>query len=89
MLNELVESVSAKTGLSQDQSQAAVEAVIGLLKQRLPGPLAEMLGSLVPAGGGVPAGGAANAATAGAGASGLEGEAEALIGNLFGSKKEE
>jgi hypothetical protein len=82
MLNELVESVSQKTGLSQDQAQAAVEAVIGLLKQRLPAPLAEMLGSLVPTG-------AASAATAGAGATGLEGEAESLLGNLFGSKKEE
>ncbi len=41
MLNELIESVSAKTGLSQDQAQAAVEAVIGLLKQRLPAPLAD------------------------------------------------
>jgi hypothetical protein len=84
MLNELIESVSARTGLSQDQAQAAVEAVIGLLKQRLPAPLAEMLGTMVNTGG-------ASAAAAGASGDGggLAGEAEALLGNLLGSKKEE
>ena len=86
MMNELIESVSAKTGLSQDQAQTAVEAVIGLLKERLPAPVAEIFGTMLQGGGGNAI--AAGAASGGSG-QGVVGEAEALLGNLFGSKKEE
>ena len=87
MMNDLINTVSEKTGLGPDQAQAAVDAVLGLLKQRLPSPVADVLTSMVH-------GGESRAAAAGAEGSGdgggaaLAGEAEALIGNLFGSKKE-
>jgi hypothetical protein len=87
MMNDLINTVSEKTGLGPDQARAAVEAVLGLLKERLPSPVAGVLTSLVH-------GGEGSAAAAGAGGSGeiggaaLAGEAEALLGNLFSSKQE-
>lgn len=42
-MNELVQMVSQKTGLSQDKAQQAVEVVINHLKSRLPGPIASHL----------------------------------------------
>ncbi len=47
MLDEIVNEVSAKTGLSQDQAKAAVESVIGFLKTRLPAPIAGELDNLL------------------------------------------
>ena len=79
MMDELISEVSQKTGLSPDQTQAAVYAVIGFLKERLPGPLASHLDGLV---GAAPAGDAAAAA----GGGGLASEATAVLGSLFGKK---
>jgi hypothetical protein len=87
MMNDLINTVSEKTGLGADRAQAAVDAVLGLLKQRLPSPVADVLTSLVHE----DEGRAAAAGAEGSGESGgaaLAGEAEALLGNLFGSKKE-
>ena len=47
MMDELISEVCTKTGLSQDQARSAVDAVIGLLKTRLPAPLASRLDGLV------------------------------------------
>jgi hypothetical protein len=62
-----------------------VEAVLGMLKQRLPAPLASTLECLV----GETASGEAsgeNASAAAAGGEGLAAEASAVLGSLFGSK---
>ncbi len=37
---EIVQMVSQKVGISEEQSQKAVQVVIGYLKDKLPGPLA-------------------------------------------------
>ena len=71
MMDELLKRVSEKTGLGPDQSKAAVESVLGFLKEKLPAPLAASLDSVI--GGG-------------AGGEGLTGKASAALGNLFGSK---
>ncbi len=42
-MNEIVQMVSQKTGISQDKAQQAVEIVINHLKSRLPGPIASHL----------------------------------------------
>jgi hypothetical protein len=39
-MDELVRTVAAKTGISEDQARTAVETVVGFLKERLPEPLA-------------------------------------------------
>jgi hypothetical protein len=91
MMNDLIAVVSQKTGLSPDQAETAVEAVIGMLKQRLPAPVAGVLSSMVH-GGQSSAAAAGSAESAGSGGdsalAGLEGEAEQVLGNLFGGKKE-
>lgn len=74
MMDELIEHVSAKTGLSQDQTRAAVMAVIGFLKERLPAPLAGALDNLVNG--------------QGTGGDTLAGEAESVLGALFAKKAE-
>lgn len=90
MMDELVSAVSTRTGLSQDQARSAVDAVLGLLKSRLPAPLASHLDGLV--GGSESAAASAAAAdssggeTSGAESGGLASEASALLGNLFGKK---
>lgn len=46
-MDELVQELSQKTGLSQDKSQEVVNVVLSHLKARLPAPLADGLDSLV------------------------------------------
>jgi len=77
-MNELVSLVSAKTGLSPEHAQIAVETVLGFLKQRLPEPIASSLDSIASGGQG---GGAAP------GLDGIMGQAAGAFGGLFGSKE--
>lgn len=39
-MEELVQLVSARTGIAPEQARAAVETVLSFLKERLPAPLA-------------------------------------------------
>jgi hypothetical protein len=84
MMDELINAVSTKTGLSQDQARSAVDAVLGLLKSRLPAPLAGHLDSLLGGTAGAGTGNSGDATETGSG--GLASEASALLGNLFGNK---
>jgi hypothetical protein len=52
-MDELVKLVTQKTGISDDQARAAVETVLGFLKQKLPAPIAGQIDSLL-AGGSMP-----------------------------------
>jgi hypothetical protein len=47
MMDELVNEVALKTGLSQDQARAAVDSAVGFLKSKLPAPLASGLESML------------------------------------------
>lgn len=49
-MNELITLVSQRTGLSMEDSTKAVTAVIDVLKQRLPAPLANHIDSLLAGG---------------------------------------
>jgi len=85
MMDELIGAVSARTGLNQEQAGSAVDAVLGLLKSRLPAPLASHLDNLV--GGSASAGADSSAGeTSGTEGGGLASEATAMLGNLFGKK---
>jgi len=89
MMEQLVNEVSEKTGLTPDQSRAAVISVVGFLKQRLPAPLGGALESLVAGGASAGAGssaGEAGAERAEAEGGGLAAEATAVLGSLFGKK---
>lgn len=75
MMDELINTVATRTGLSPDQAKAAVESVMGFLKERLPAPLASSLDSLV--------GGGGEQGSAEGSGEGLAGKASSLLGNLF------
>ena len=49
-MDELVKVVSQKTGLSQDQSRAAAQAVLDFLKNKLPAPVASQIDSVLSGG---------------------------------------
>ena len=46
-MNEIVQMVSQKTGISEDKARQAVQIVIEHLKGRLPGPIASHLDSVL------------------------------------------
>ena len=70
MLDELVNRVAERTGLSQEQARTAAETVIGFLKERLPAPVAGALDGAVQGGE--------------AGSSGMMDQAGGMLGNLGG-----
>jgi hypothetical protein len=80
-MNELVQLIQQKTGLSQDQAQQVVNTVVGFLKAKLPGPLASGLDDVL----GSSASGAAAGTTGGTG--GVVGAAAAVVEDFFGKKK--
>ena len=49
-MDELVDMVVKKTGLSQDDARKAVEVVLNTLKSKLPGPIASHLDSFISGG---------------------------------------
>jgi hypothetical protein len=50
-MDELVKTVSTKTGLPEDQARAAAQAVLDYLKGKLPGPVAGQIDSVLKGGG--------------------------------------
>jgi uncharacterized protein (DUF2267 family) len=76
-MDELTNLVVQKTGLSQDDAQKAVTAVIESLKSKLPGPIAAELDSVLS--GGVSGGVSSLESEAG---TALKSEFGSLLGNL-------
>ncbi len=52
MIDELVKRVSEKTGLAEEQSRQAADAVLGFLKERMPEPIAGQIDNFVSGEGG-------------------------------------
>jgi len=50
-MDELVELVAERTGISEELARTAVETVIGFLKEKLPDPIAGQIDSLLSGGG--------------------------------------
>lgn len=50
-MNELVQRLIDKTGLSEEQAASAVQAVAGFLKERLPAPIAAQVENVLGGGG--------------------------------------
>ncbi len=77
-MDELINLVVQKTGISQDDARKAVEVIVNELKSRLPGPVASHLDSFI--GGGLSGG-----------VSALESEAgemfKSKLGGFFGGGK--
>jgi hypothetical protein len=54
-MDELLKAVAEKTGLPVDKAQGAIDAVLGFIKDKLPGPIASQIDKLI--GGGDESGG--------------------------------
>ena len=46
-MDELVQQLTSRVGLSEDQARQAVELVLNQLKQHLPGPIGQQLDGLL------------------------------------------
>jgi hypothetical protein len=46
-MNELINQITQRTGISQNQAQQTVQVVVDFLKQKLPGPAAAQLENFV------------------------------------------
>ena len=75
-MNELVDKVAQKTGLSPEQAKSAAESVLEFLKARLPEPLASQLNSIV-----------SSERSAGEAGSGMLENATVKLGGMFGKDK--
>ena len=73
-MNELVQLLQQKTGMSQDMAQKAVDTIAGYLKTKLPEPMASGLESLL-------GGGAAGTEAAGDAGSVMD-KAKAMVAGL-------
>jgi uncharacterized protein (DUF2267 family) len=51
-MEELAQLVSAKAGITPEQARAAIETVLGFLKERLPEPIAAQVEALLMGGSG-------------------------------------
>jgi hypothetical protein len=51
-MEDIIRVVSEKTGLPADKAKAAADSVINYLKDKLPGPVASQIDSIVKGGGG-------------------------------------
>jgi len=52
-MNEIIQRLMDKTGLPEDKATAAVDSVLGFLKEKLPGPIASQIDNLIAGGGGL------------------------------------
>lgn len=67
-MNELINQISSRTGISEDQARQAVEMALGFVKTKLPEPMASQLNNFL----------AADAAA------GMAGQVQQQLGNLGG-----
>ncbi len=71
-MNEIIQRLIERTGLPEDKAEAAVETVLGYLKEKLPAPVASEIDSLV---------------SGESGLADRLGGLEASLGGLFGNKE--
>lgn len=87
-MDELINMVSSKVGISTDQARQAVNMVLGFLKDRLPAPVASQVDGLLS---GQASGGIANQAASALGdlsSGGLADQAKGMLGGMFGDQSQ-
>ena len=52
-MNEIIQRLIERTGLPEDKAAAAVDTVLGFLKEKLPGPVGSQIDSLMGGGAGM------------------------------------
>lgn len=71
-MNELIQQITQRTGISESQAQQAVQIVGNFLKQRLPGPAAQQVENFISGQGGM---------------GGTMGQAGQNLGGMFGGNQ--
>jgi hypothetical protein len=71
-MNDIIQRLIEKTGLPEDKARIAVDTVVNFLKEKLPGPVANQIDSLIAGDSGM---------------SGKAGDMAASLGGLFGKKE--
>jgi uncharacterized protein (DUF2267 family) len=71
-MNELIQQITQRTGISESQAQHVVQIVDNFLKQRLPGPVASQVDNFLTGQGGQ------------GGIGGTMGQAGQTLGGMFG-----
>jgi hypothetical protein len=56
-MDELIQQITAKTGISDDQARQAIDMAMGFVKDKLPEPIASQLDGFISGGGSAGAGG--------------------------------
>ncbi len=74
-MNELIQQITQRTGISESQAQQAVQIVGNFLKQRLPGPAAQQVDNFISGQGGQ------------GGIGGTMGQAGQTLGGMFGGNQ--
>jgi uncharacterized protein (DUF2267 family) len=80
-MDELIQQVSQRTGISEEKAREAVQTVLGFLKDRLPAPLAGQLDSVLDGAGGT-------IANAGGAIADQAGDVLGGLGGMLGGKKD-
>jgi uncharacterized protein (DUF2267 family) len=80
-MDELIQQVSQRTGISEDKAREAVQTVLGFLKERLPSSLAGQVDSVLDGAGGT-------IANAGGAIADQAGEMLGGLGGMLGGKKD-
>ncbi len=79
-MDQLINQVAERTGLSPDKAREAVQVVVGFLKSKLPGPIAAQIDGAL--GGQQGAGDVSSQSQQGAGD--VAGQAQQALGDIFG-----
>jgi hypothetical protein len=56
-MDQLIQQITAKTGISEDQARQAIDMAMGFVKEKLPEPIASQLDGFLGGGGGDEGGG--------------------------------
>jgi hypothetical protein len=72
-MNELIQRLTDKAGLSQEQAASAMQIVLGLVKEKLPAPVAMQVESILTGG-----------AEGGTAPGGIGGALGGALGGMFG-----
>ena len=76
-MDQLIEQITQRTGISMDQARGAVQTVMGFLKDKLPGPVASQVEGVLSSGGNM-SGGMADQAR----------QTMGDVGDVFGQNRE-
>lgn len=87
MLDELVRRISEKTGLPEEQARSAAEAALGFVKEKLPAPIAGQVDNYLGGVGTSSGDGDDGVGTSSGGD--LMGQAQDMLGGMFGGSKKE